>query len=252
MKRTVARLGDIAEVVVIDSRPAGSPRARIRDNAPHSHYALERDDIHVELQAFREVCRDIGVRPTWTVLEPFGGSGWHAALIQRLVRPEAHVVNDIAEDCVESIKQTLCLGLHRGKVICGDGYELLRQVDATTRPCWVHADYNLWTREKMALDANLETAWDSMWLASDLVTFTDTTPYELAPDDLGPRREPLEEYFKRMSVWIYNRTFGAWTVKKVYAWGPAAMYACVRSPLAPPVAIITERMSVSVKSVEES
>jgi hypothetical protein len=212
--RTEINLGNIARAVVIDTRADKSVRARIRDNAPHAHYALERDDIRAELSAFQRVCVEVGPRPFWGVWEPFGGSGWHSALIQAEVAPSHHVVCDISQDCIASIEAT-CSRVHTR---LDDSFRLLR-LRALGNFDWVHADFNLWTLDRMAEDPDLRKAFHGVFAAAQrLVTFTDTTPYTLDGEHPG-------RWFYELRQWLQAMT--GWSIVGTFEWGPAAMHMLV-------------------------
>lgn len=68
---------------------AFSSRCLVKSEACHGIVVIE------------DVCRRLkGVR---TVLEMFGGGGWHTAVIQDLVRPKKHTVLEREADCCASI-----------------------------------------------------------------------------------------------------------------------------------------------------
>ena len=75
-----------------------------QDNSPHTSYALGRTDIARELTAFRWIIDGLKAD---SVCELFGGSGWHAASIQELIKPTIHAVKDIDASCIESIRKSL-------------------------------------------------------------------------------------------------------------------------------------------------
>jgi len=248
MKITTVDLGGICVAKVVDSRTGEFDRARIRDNAPHSHYALDREDIHIELAAFEKVCRRIGERSDWTVFEPFGGSGWHSSLIRRLVGPRKQFVVDISKDCIRSV----CAGLkgNRGVIaICGDGCDYLRH--SKWKFNWIHADFNIWTAEDMSLDPELRGTWNALFeMATDCITFTDTTHYHLA-------NSPVVYWYDEVDRWI--KVTKGWKVDFVFDWGPAAMH--VLSPLKekekevfakPLIVQVREPMKVTVLREESS
>jgi len=245
MRVTTADLGGLCEVKVVDGREDRSERARISDNAPHAHYALERQDIHIELESFKEVCDGLGVQEDWSVCEPFGGSGWHASIIQAMVKPRAHLVNDIAHDCTLSARMTLPESV---EVVQGDGYDL---VQSHERWDWVHADFNLWTLERMAGDAALRKAWLALFGAAEhCISFTDTTPYnnmKYAGRDIGL-------WFDEVDRWL--QVLMGWKLEHVVCWGPAAMHVLHPCKEAfnghgPVIQVVKEPMKVSILSVEE-
>lgn len=218
--RTLISLGGIANAVVVDNRADRSIRARIRDNAPHSHYALERDDIAIELEAFRRVCQRIGKRPDWSVWEAFGGSGWHTALIQALVKPVTHSACDISSDCCKSILET-CPNV---RVAPFDFNKLPGE------PCsWYHADFNLWTFDRLRQDSAFRESFKHIFhLAKELVTFTDTTPFSFG----GCAERSKQRMYIDWVNFVLRPTMSAffgWSIVATYCWGPAAMHLLARS-----------------------
>lgn len=217
--RTKLRLGDYGnhvDVVVVDTRDDRSQRARIRDNAPHAHYAIEREDIRAELTAFKAVCEFIGERQTWGVYEPFGGSGWHSAFIQKLVKPINHGIRDISVDCVQSIRESL-RGSGAGVRVDDSFLTLAEMRDGRCSFDWVHADFNLWTLERLDEDERLRNAFNGVFgCARHLITFTDTSYYYITNE---PDRQNHEFY---MDKWL-RAVFG-WKIHATFNWGPAAMH----------------------------
>lgn len=230
---------------VVDNREDRSERARISNNAPHSHYALEREDIHIELEAFKTVCECLGVHEDWSVCEPFGGSGWHSSLIHALVKPRQHLVNDIAIDCALSARMTLPDWV---EVVQGDGYDVLRSHEKWD---WVHADFNLWTLERMAENIDLRQAWLSMFNAAEhCITFTDTTPY----NNMKYAGGHIDRWFDEVDRWV--QILMGWKLEHVVLWGPAAMHVFHPCKEAfnghgPVIQVINEPMQVSILGVEE-
>ncbi len=220
--RTTISLGGIVNAVVVDNRADRSVRARIRDNAPHSHYALERDDIAIELEAFRQVCLRVGRHRSWTVWESFGGSGWHTALIQKFVEPMRHAACDISSDCCSSICAT-CPSVRAMQIDFNDD---------PGSPCdWHHADFNLWTMQRLHDDQNFRASFARMFaLAKELVTFTDTTPYEFQKHNAGVG--PYSYWVEKVLKPSLGAFFG-WDLAATYCWGPAAMHVLSRGTSAP-------------------
>lgn len=207
--RTRISLGGVCEAVVVDNRADRSQRARIRDNAPHAHYAIERDDIKRELAVFHEVCVEVGPQPDWAVFEPFGGSGWHSALINRLVSPGHHEACDISPDCVESIRATVP-GI---RAVQADAFRLPEVRGLGEHWSWVHADFNLLTPACLRDNALLRLLL--LWLfrrAEMCVTVTDTSPYD-AGDGYNPATG---------GQWL--AAFTGWHHTRTWCWGPAAMH----------------------------
>lgn len=216
--RTEVDLGGVARAMVIDRRTDRSQRARISENAPHAHYAVDRDDIKAELGAFVALASGIGVQRDMTVWEPFGGSGWHAAIIQALIRPKLHVANDISADCIESIRAS-CPG---ARAFEHDSFKGLRLRTFGTFD-WVHADFNLWTLKRMADDDHVRLAFHGMFAsARTLITFTDTTPYHINGGVEGDDCLRRLGWYQELRLWL-QAMFG-WTIESTWEWGPAAMH----------------------------
>lgn len=215
--KTRIDLGGICEMVVIDSRDDPTKPARIRDNAPHAHYALKRDDIKRELSAFRVVCDYMRPFDLSSVLEPFGGSGWHSALIQNIIRPARHIAWDRDGDCVESISQSLP---NVQTDVCNSMMKLLEQSAKSID--WIHADYNLLTLELLAGDEKLRNSVHACFnVARKYLTLTETTPYSLDRHVLDWAREA--------GRWI--KALSGWTQLRTVCWGPACMHV-LASPFA--------------------
>lgn len=209
---TKVQLGNEGVVYVVDSREDKSIRARIRDNAPHSHYAVDRTDIHKELSAFKKVCRLISPNACESVLELFGGSGWHSLLIQRYVTPGQHCVVDIDADCVESIQLSVPSAIvHRTNSI----HLLMNQWNDSWD--WVHADFNQFTMGILRSDRKMKTMVANIFrTAKDVVTITDSTPYGLLNES------HKNDWYKAFAEHV-RLAFG-WEHVTTVDWGPSAMH----------------------------
>lgn len=217
-QRTRISLGGLCEAVVVDSRPDKSVRARIRDNAPHSHYAISRSDIRRELAAFVDVCTQIAISSeVLSVFELFGGSGWHSAFIQEIVRPRKHTSIDIHPDCVASILET-CKGNVRA--MCVDSYSL---IGSTPEVDWVHCDFNNFDSLANANGGELvpylqdwRLAYSAFNSASRWVTITEVSQYRLRQEG-----NPLDEgKFLSRSLSGSSRK----ALRASWCWGPATMH----------------------------
>lgn len=229
MRQVKVQLGDDKQAiaVVIDRREDDAPRARIRDNAPHSHYALDRPDIAVELTAFLALCKAIrNDIPTAAerVLELFGGSGWHTSLIQRNCGPDYHEVWDISQDCIDSIRAAAwpvtlsrCDSLARIRLKHG------HPMAVKNRHTWVHADYNILTMKDMRTDEGLRESFKSLFqVASDLVTFTETEMYNREAPLFVNHCETIEDAVGAATGWHHMSSVG---------WGPGTMHAFTKVPV---------------------
>lgn len=138
----------------------------------HSHYALTHPDNAIAVQGFNRLAAAVSVGGgAKSVLEAFGGSGWHTAVIQRAVAPDRHVVFDLYEDCALSTRLT-----NPGvEARAADSYsELERMPDKSFD--WVHMDYNRYTYYRGLKDAALPHAFR---IARRWVTIADSAIFGL-------------------------------------------------------------------------
>jgi len=149
-------------------------RALIGKDAPHSHYAIRRHEIHAELAAFQKVAEKVG--KVGRVVELFGGSGWHASIIQQLCKPRAHLALDIEKDCVMSIKRSLPDVNAR----VTDSYAFIGEQPKRYWD-WVHADFNQLTFNRFLTEKRYMDAVDAIFKASKKwVTITDSAIFGLS------------------------------------------------------------------------
>lgn len=150
--------------------------AKVGADSPHAHYAIARGDVHADASAFKFLASKVG--PIGSVIELFGGSGWHTSIIQRLNCPVAHHVFEIDGDCVRSIRESLP-GVH---VVQGDSYvDGLAQLKVAAYD-WVHADFNNLTfmRWADALKPVGKLVHGIFESATQWVTLTDSALFGLA------------------------------------------------------------------------
>jgi hypothetical protein len=170
---------DGTKMYVCDSSAEGN-RAMIGQDAPHSHYAIRRHEIHAELAAFKRIVERVSRIKSASdrvesVVELFGGSGWHSMLIQKHCKPISHLALDIHEDCVASIKRSL--PQVQSKV--ADSYAFIGKQDKLTWD-WVHADFNQLTFKRYLAETRYKDAVDSIFKASrEWVTLTDSAIFGL-------------------------------------------------------------------------
>lgn len=207
----------------------GSPG---RDD-PHTSYCLERVDVARDLAAFRRLIEGLKAD---NVLELFGGSGWHSAAIQDLVRPAKHTVLDISEHCVGSIRRSLPHVHAR----CADSFEAARrgfgfQFD------WIHADFNQYTPKRRRDRAYVGVIEGIFASARHIVTLTDSALFgvrrfahnrDAYAELFGEPVPDSDTYFAAASRY-YWREFG-WSIQRVITWDSmASMYRMSRTPPGP-------------------
>lgn len=168
--------------MVVEASEVATPGA----NSPHTSYALERLEIARELTAFRALIQG---RKATSVMELFGGSGWHSAAIQDILAPKVHVVKDIAQSCVDSIK----LSLPEVDVSQGDSYAFARDGFGGANFDLIHADFNQFTpmrnfREKLYNGVLRQIFNHSKW-----AIVTDSAVFGVAR--FAKNREAYSNYF---------------------------------------------------------
>jgi len=172
MNITEVRVGS-KQMYVCDSS-SDDERAMIGKDAPHAHYAIRRQEIHAELAAFKKVVEKVG--KVESVIELFGGSGWHASMIQDACKPMSHLALDVNKDCIESI--TRSLPMVRAKQ--ADSYAYIAK-QAKKSWDWVHADFNQLTFNRYLTETRYSDAVSSIFRASrEWVTLTDSAVFGLA------------------------------------------------------------------------
>jgi hypothetical protein len=210
-------------ILVSDNEKAGTPGA----NAPHTSYALQRVEQARELGAFRELIKDLkGVK---SVCELFGGSGWHSAAIQDLIKPKRHVVKDIAPTCVESIQRSLP-GV---EVERRDSYQYAREGFDKERFDLVHADFNQYTPLRGVHDKLYKDVIPAIFKAAKkYAIITDSAIFGVARFEknrtaytkfFGQPVVDVETYY--MAVSDYHRTKHGRVITRVLIWDSlASMY----------------------------
>jgi len=216
MKIKVTRLKvDGREMFVCEST---DDKVNITEKSPHVHYCLERSDQRVELAAFKRVAKRIG--PVGSVIDLFGGSGWHSSVIQAVNEPAKHLVLDYDADCVKSIKRSLpdipCVRV--------DSYKAVERLETDSWD-WVHADFNEFTHKRNE-QGQYGAALEHIFRASrQYATVTDSAIFGIARfkknrqsyhDSIGMDPECWQDYYRAMSKW-YNKHFG-FAITYVIAW----------------------------------
>lgn len=198
MIRTAVKVDGI-RMIVQDSMDGKNNR--VTPDSPHSQYAIQRSDVHAELTAVRTIANVIrGTSgPLKSVVELFGGSGWHSALIDRVCRPMKHIAWDYAEDCVSSIK----LSLPHVEAILTDSYR-------TPVPSsqWVHCDFNNLTFHRyQEQDLTKQLVRSAALAATEWLTITDSALFGLVRfvknRESYAKLQPgvVEDYWRYFDLW---------------------------------------------------
>lgn len=245
-------------VMLTDDAKKATPGA----NAPHTSYALERPEIARELGAFRELIKG---RKAETVMEMFGGSGWHSAAIQDLLTPHRHHIMDIAPSCVESIKLSFPPGGEMGgerrlSVEQGDSYAHAREGFGGKDYDLIHADFNQFTPMRAVKEKLYKGVLDSIFKHSAWSIVTDSAVYGVSRFDrnreayakfFGKNIHNVSDYFHAANEW-YEQNFGR-VIKRVVVWSNMAS-AYILAPGRRPFSgfeITTQHPKAEVRLLEE-
>ena len=211
----------ISSRVIVDGRTmtvynSSSGRSKVGADAPHSHYCVGRSDVRTELTAVRDICRIIG--SVESVLELFGGSGWHSSIIQRYCSPSRHEAWDVAEDCVASMRASLPEVFVRKT----DSY----QTELPTSN-WVHADFNAMTFARYLSQKPLNRLIRATsQVASEWMTLTDSALFGLArfPRNRASYAALEPEVAQRWQAYyrLWAHEFDDWGLIGVWTWQSAA------------------------------
>lgn len=227
-------------------------RATPRQDAAHTAYAIQRADQRRELGAFRRLISGL---TAGSVLELFGGSGWHSAAIQELVKPETHVVFDLSRDCVASVQMSLPeVSAHRV-----DSFAYARDKLASRPFDWVHADFNQFTLLRHLDGKQYTGVLDGIFAsAQKLATITDSAVYGIARFQrnrnayrraFGVVVEDLPHYFSLASRFYYDHW--GYSIRRVITWDAMAC-TYVLAPGEPvDVTIIRQTKKAHVEYIQE-
>jgi len=217
MKVTEVKVGEKTMFVCDSSEKA--EEAKIRNDDPHAHYAIRRAEIHVELAAFRKVAKRIS--DVDSVLEMFGGSGWHSSIIQSLHSPTKHKALDVSGDCVASIRRSL----PEVQSYKCDSYERIKSYGSGEFD-WVHADFNQLTYNRYLKEARYKDAVDKVFdMSKKWVTITDSAIFGLCRFEanrnsyvksLGMDAHHWEDYFCKVAD-VFKKKYG-FGCQNVRAW----------------------------------
>ncbi len=183
-------------VMLTDDAKKATPGA----NAPHTSYALDRPEIARELAAFRALISLPPLKGVCSVMEMFGGSGWHSAAIQDILKPKTHDVMDIAPSCVESIK----LSLPEVSVSQGDSYAFARDGFGGKDHDLIHADFNQYTPMRGVKEKLYKGVLEQIFEHSTYSIVTDSAVYGVSRFErnresygrfFGKRIDNVEDYF---------------------------------------------------------
>lgn len=241
---------DGQQMFVVDS---SNERAMISNDAPHAHYCL-RHEIHCELAAFNRICNRIAAEDPAirSVIELFGGSGWHSQSIQRFIKPVKHVAVDIEPDCVKSIQ----MSLPSVEALLGDAYQVAGELKADQYD-WVHADFNqfTWKRRKQSSYARaLEGIFRG---AKKWATVTDSAVYGLArfaknrqsyAESIGMNPDDWQDYF-RATAKLYAERYG-YGVRHVVVWHRMSSMLLLKAGAEPEFSVEEVKDKIPVKIIE--
>ncbi len=217
-------------IMLTDDAKKATPGA----NAPHTSYALDRPEIARELAAFRALIALPPLKGVSTVMEMFGGSGWHSAAIQDILAPHRHEIMDIAPSCVESIKLSFPPGGEVGSerrlsVTQGDSYAFARDGFGGKDFDLIHADFNQYTPMRGVKEKLYKGVLNQIFEHSTWSIVTDSAVYGVSRFErnreaygrfFDTKIDNVEDYFHSANNW-YARNFGR-VIKHVVVWSNMA------------------------------
>ena len=238
---------------VRSSGTKGSPSG----DSPHALYCLKRADVHKDLAAFRRIAEDIaelgkvGVhgraarRRARTVLEMFGGSGWHSAVIADVVKPKKHRILENSLECLDSLRRSL----PEADIVHADSFEAARGRFGKSSYDWIHADFNQFTLKRALDDPAYKGVLSGIFTQAELyVTITDSAVFGVKR--FAGNREAYAkllrvdikdelDYFKAAAAY-YSKLYD-FGMQRVITWdGMASMY-LLRRGYNPSSALVVER-----------
>jgi hypothetical protein len=201
--------------IVLDGQPMvvctnSEQKAMVSDNAPHAHYCLNRADVLADASAFKEMCKHLQKSEVNTVLELFGGCGWHSAIIQKTFNPKIHLTCDISADCVESIQRSLP-GV---RALECDSYFLLKRYRDMLRWDWVHSDFNQYTHKRGEVEPYRSAIYNIFSCSKKYVTITDSAVFGLVrfpknrasySSAIGMDVNDWRDYYRAVAEIIFSR-----------------------------------------------
>jgi len=199
--------------------------AQLKNDPPFSATCWRRPDAMRGVTAFGLLARRVG--KINSVLEPFGGCGWHSMYIQRHCEPSRHLVGDISKDCTDSVKKSFGPGVD---TFTGDFQE---QKFKRFEFDWVHADAQSYTFDRVLKGMKKWTNLLKMVFraSSRYVSITDSAVYGIVrfqqnrdayARSIGMDPKKWEDYFRATSE-RYQEMFG-FGVRHVVTWSGQACY----------------------------
>lgn len=232
---------------------SGGGNPLISKDAPHSHYCIKRSEIHVEMAAFKKVAQHIECKGRVdSVIEMFGGSGWHSAVIQDVIKPSRHLAVDISPDCVKSIQ----MSLPQVEALMGDSYAVIGQQEHNSFD-WVHADFNQFTWKRSS-ERRYAKALDGIFrVAKRWATITDSAVFGLCrfeknrqsyANSIGMDPRDWHDYYHRLAD-IYESNWG-FGVRGVYIWQRMSAMVLLEEGAGKQVSVVEVKDKVPVKVIE--
>lgn len=225
-------------------------RASPGKEAPYTAYAHLRQDARRELAAFRRMAKTIEAS---SVIELFGGSGWHAASIQELVKPDTHVALDWSDDCVASMKASL----PEISVFKADSFKYAREKLSGKAFEWVHADFNQFTLMRHMFDKYYSGVLDGIFACSTrTITITDSAVYGLTRFErnlepykrvFGKAPRDWKDYYQLASK-LYFKQYG-WSIRRAISWGTSSIYNLTREPVSA-VSVVEQKKLAQVEVID--
>lgn len=233
-------------------------RASLKTDPPFSSTCWRRPDAMRGVTACDLLASKVqSLGKVKSVLEIFGGCGWHSMYIQRHLKPERHVVCDISKDCVDSVKATFG---DKVQAHLGDFRELQLKPKEYD---WVHADAQSYTlRRAMGGDKRQLAVMNAAFPAAKrFVSITDSAVFGIVRFqknrdsyakllDMDPK--DWTDYF-RVASRVYWEQFGFGT-SYVVTWSGQACYMLMERGVKceePEVVLFKERAKMKLLRSED-
>jgi hypothetical protein len=179
-------------------------KSHIGASASYADYCMERADVHAGCQAMFRVSKYIG--EVDNVVELFGGCGWHSISIQKICKPNNHIILDCDANCVASIRKSF------PKLSCFkvDSFKAVKKLNDWD---WVHCDFNNFTINKCMNNEYgdiLEHVFDA---SNRYVTITDSAIFGIVrfeknrlsyANSIGMDPGDWRDYYRAASEWYFD------------------------------------------------
>lgn len=236
------------QVMTVIDRSTEKPQ--LKTDPPASATFWARPDVTRTMEAIGMLARRVG--PCESVLEPFGGVGWHSHYIIKHCGPTVHRAFDISADCVDSIKAT-----HPSiEARVQDAWALDESPGSYD---WVHTDAQSYTFNRFATGKKWAPLLDDVFkISRRYVSLTDSAVFGLVRFQknrdayaklIGMDADNWTDYFVKTAE-CYRERYGFGTVYVVHWAGQACCVLFDREAGADDIEIVKAVDKADVKLIE--